>query len=1391
MQPSSKITEIKIFFKLQSPSLVQIAGLLLLCLGISIFSAAIQSVEIKSDAQLSEHWRGKYDILVRPETSVSAVETETHLVEGNYLGISSGGITDEQYTLIRSIPGVEVAAPVATVGFFATDTGTLNVILHPWEPDMLYKISWEWHSDGDTVQNRDTQVAYFAAQDLRSSSFVAAGNPSFTDVLANPGKNSVILSVGRLPPQWVLVAGIDPEQEARLTDLEQAVIQGEYLQLAPLSEGIDPNQNAVVTKIPLLVNRQSYASLSVKLKVEEAPLEGQKQFMDLLQMQTARPDSDFQQTLNAFIDQHGSAILEQTLDATDRLIPLLGQSIQFSTDSEPVLSNENGAAISSTMKLDAQVTLKPGNLRYVRMSSAPFQDQLLALEIQPTGRWKEQVQNSLEEMRAGTFNSIFLGSFPAIAADQPVYRPLEPRRVNEPFLTEVKGIYDIRKVQQNPDPLTYAPLGIYDPPEAILEYDTSGNAIPSKMLLPGLNPGNFIPRPPLALTTLQAAKLLSDKSEYINAIRIRVSGIESYSPASLQRVEDIAGQIRQRTGLHVDVIAGASPQRVRILVPEVGYVQEKWTTLGAVQQITQGITAADSALLIFLLVTAGVFVAQSTRVSLLARTQETGLLLSAGWRYKDLYRSSIAALVVTGLTGSLISIGFSVVLTLALGFKPALPTILLVSLLVPLVYILAGVPVVRSSLKKAPVELLQKGEFDTSSHTSWNRNRRLTSFQIFLHLFTGRKVRSRLNGFTFSAGIAFLILVINILTNLQQILQVTLLGNALSLSLNREHTLLIVIAFFMSLTAMYENLALEIQEREGEFRVLYATGWKQRDIARLIFDESIFISTLAGIPGALIGTLSYVLLFKSLTSTTWAIFIGGILLSICAGGLIAIPPVHQVIQSLRGNRTPANVRRVSAVVLLSLVVLSLAILLVWGGRKEVVDSWFSLPTTAPAESNPNDPKINTEKMMQQVEYLTASEADLEDPVAAQSTSEKISQTLLRDGLAPTTEWVPLQAITLFDGKGNALLEIPDSGSLLVTMQGAPNYVLQTALHFDHLANLPDHLFPVVIAPSDVPSSSGTDFSGQMVLLTGDNTHDCSPLCRRIGNALHQTPELNSAAILASLELPAEASDWLLTQSALYGKLTMGEVVSVTIPGTIRPDKEIWIVTQSGSRSPGANQNAAGSVSLLEAVRLFQDKKPAYTLRFIFLPGVAGNTSGLNTYLQLREEDAARVTAVYVVAQTGKWEQLSYGQVLSVNRADTISQLQEPTEDLSRYDAEGQFFLRRNWQAVLDLDRSELTNWVKTQQTRRLGYSESPEELRDSVRMAGEAEGVSISPTNSGCPIYLAFLLSANLPAAGICGLGDDLAGTEFDTAAQIQPANLRQATLLLYQSILNTMGGLP
>src|SRR5437762_14110557 len=82
-----------------------------------LLTAASRTTDARVEGTVSSNYRAAYDILVRPRGSQSALERSRGLVANNALGGLFGGITLAEYRRILRIQGIQVAAPVANVGF--------------------------------------------------------------------------------------------------------------------------------------------------------------------------------------------------------------------------------------------------------------------------------------------------------------------------------------------------------------------------------------------------------------------------------------------------------------------------------------------------------------------------------------------------------------------------------------------------------------------------------------------------------------------------------------------------------------------------------------------------------------------------------------------------------------------------------------------------------------------------------------------------------------------------------------------------------------------------------------------------------------------------------------------------------------------------------------------------------------------------------------------------------------------------------------------------------------------------------------------------------------------------------------------------------------------------
>jgi hypothetical protein len=228
--------------------------------------SASQSTVIAANQNLRQFWRTTYDILVRPTNSRTSVENKYGLVEADYLSGINGGISFQQYEQIKSIPGVDIAAPIATVGY-VNWLGNSKPFGPLTEPGAY--VLEEIYQFGDPGTPDRKQVAYY---------FVSPGEP----MEVNQDSNGLLLFVNPPPDTTsaskyqtgLLVAGIEPSQEAKLIGIDKAVINGVYLKddepLSPVPYlsvhsfcDVTPCPETEIN-LPMLVNDTPYVDMTIQ-----------------------------------------------------------------------------------------------------------------------------------------------------------------------------------------------------------------------------------------------------------------------------------------------------------------------------------------------------------------------------------------------------------------------------------------------------------------------------------------------------------------------------------------------------------------------------------------------------------------------------------------------------------------------------------------------------------------------------------------------------------------------------------------------------------------------------------------------------------------------------------------------------------------------------------------------------------------------------------------------------------------------------------------------------------------------------------------------------------------------------------------------------------------------
>jgi hypothetical protein len=98
-------------------ALALLVGVLVAATGFTVLTAASRTAQVRTTGTVSANFSPAYDILVRPRGARSAVEQRTGTVQPDFLSGIYGGISMAQYRKIQRVPGVQVAAPIAMVGY--------------------------------------------------------------------------------------------------------------------------------------------------------------------------------------------------------------------------------------------------------------------------------------------------------------------------------------------------------------------------------------------------------------------------------------------------------------------------------------------------------------------------------------------------------------------------------------------------------------------------------------------------------------------------------------------------------------------------------------------------------------------------------------------------------------------------------------------------------------------------------------------------------------------------------------------------------------------------------------------------------------------------------------------------------------------------------------------------------------------------------------------------------------------------------------------------------------------------------------------------------------------------------------------------------------------------
>lgn len=835
-------------------------GFFFVSIGIFLTASASQTTVITAKQSLNRYWRTTYDILVRPTDARSAIEEQYGLVEANHLSGLWGGITFEQFEALKAIPGVEVGAPIAMIGYIGL-RGSVGDFELPPEPG-VYLIEETTQVDNGGSQSSVPQVShtyYFFDQNPR----IVPSNPElayryFDRLIVNDFRPTAMIGGGLTFP--VFLAGVDPSQEAALVGLDRAIVEGQYLRedeslTSPVSiVNADGTDAMAVIGVPGLINKTTYINFTHHVEFKRVILPaGVTGLDDIL----ARGGAGYLDTLPARSLSAPTEVDSHVIYG--RILETIAPSSGF-----PEIIQGAGEAMRIPSALIYEETNPPTN----------YNGLTLTLQL------------------AEPYNK----------SGQPQYRKEESRGFSVTGVWKTKGIFSIQSIPGSTD-VNRVPLETYFPPTAILRYDEQDHLVnPPLELYPTLNPTGYIQPPPMFLTTLEAARALRGESA-ISAIRVRVA-LDHCPPAQPEtctltdadqrKIEAIAIEIAKQTGLDVDIMVGSSPTRVLVHVPGIGYVEEQWIHKGVNLTYKWGIQTGNWLLLGILLLVGSLFTFDMAWAEVLSRRRVIALQKALGWRSRTVFTQIVGQVILIGVIAVITGTLIATVLIRLLGWE-SIPLNLLIALPVIVIVLCAVGSLLPawSASRVPPVAELQRGGMQYSHrHTAivsalwsygWSEIRR-------------RRVRSVLTGMGSALSASLLTLLLGVTLQQRGMLGGTLLGEFILVNIEGYHYAIVAIGLGLAFLSTFNGLLGSILERRREIGVLKAIGWRTVSVARLFILQGTLLGVIGGCVGAFLGVLAFLYFYQSASTGLAAAFALGIGAPALVGALAALYPARLAAQ---------------------------------------------------------------------------------------------------------------------------------------------------------------------------------------------------------------------------------------------------------------------------------------------------------------------------------------------------------------------------------------------------------------------------------------------------------------------------------------------------------------
>jgi putative ABC transport system permease protein len=837
-------------------TLALVVGVLVAAAAFTVLTAASRTAQVRTTGTVSANFQPAYDILVRPKGVRTAVESRTGTVQPDFLSGIYGGITMAQYHQVQQVPGVQVAAPVAMVGYAALQAAIFEpvpVAALAGSRRQLYRISTTWVSDNGA--SRITQPpSYLYVTPLRltggyndipptdgtgpgctlmNSKPLAAGtNPFSAAAQSHTGCWSRLnqYDLPRIPHTgagyfitWtipVLVAAIDPDAEAKLDGLNKALVSGSYL---------TENEGGNGPILPVLASSGS----------------GMNEYAQTTLQQLTAPSA--MPAMNA-----GWASAQAS--APGRMVATVRTTAQQAYAAVlkglgPTVRGETQTGIFTGTPVDGYWSVGPVDYQRTRTGALTPRQVVNRLPIWHTGS-AAPVSMDDEDSQYRT-----------VTSHTKVTAQTAQSGGTDLALIKVTGEFDPARIRSF-SPLSQVPLGDYQPVTAAPATAASRRALHGSGLLPSQNLGGLVSQPVNLITTLSVLPKLDDTQAFtgvhaadpISVIRVKVAGVTGPGALSRARINAVAQQIVQRTGLDVDIVAGSSPSPVTIDLPAGRFGQppltlsENWVKKGVAVAILNAVDKTSVVLFTLILVVCVLFVGNAATAAVRGRRRELGVLAAVGWRRSRLFATMLGELAGIGLAAGLLATAIALPVSAALGLNSSPGRALLAVPVAIAVAVVAGLAPAWLAARADPVSSVRPPVLPVRRA---HQPRGITSLAVLNVARTPG--RTLIGVVSLAIGIAALTLLTAVTLAFRGVVVGSLLGNAVAVQVRGVDYIAAGATVALGVLAVADVVFLNITERAAELATIRSFGWRDTMLARLVITEGAIIGVTGSLAGAGLG----------------------------------------------------------------------------------------------------------------------------------------------------------------------------------------------------------------------------------------------------------------------------------------------------------------------------------------------------------------------------------------------------------------------------------------------------------------------------------------------------------------------------------------------------------